>query len=223
MTATASEPAVRRIIGALVPDPRRAGSVRVMVHGRPLLTVPREVVEAERLIAGTELSEPLYTRLCRAADEEAAFRTTLRFLERRPFASRNLARRLVLKGHPPEAAEAAIARAERAGLLNDAQFALHYVQTRAARGRGPLRLRRDLALLGVDRLVVDRALAEAFGADGSEAPSAELLARKRLAQLKGLPRPVQRRRLLAYLARRGFAGDGVGRMVAGLLVPGGSG
>jgi regulatory protein len=223
MTATASEPAVRRVIGALAPDPRRTGSVRVMVQGRPLLTVPREVAEAERLAIGTELDEALYARLCRAADEEAAFRTTLRFLERRPFACRNLARRLVLKGHPPEAAEAAIARAERAGLLNDAQFALHYVQTRSARGRGPLRLRRDLALLGVERAVVDRALAEAFGADGSDAPSAEALARKRLAQLKGLPRPVQRRRLLAYLGRRGYAGDGVSRMVAGLLAPGGSG
>jgi regulatory protein len=223
MTATTSEPPARRVIGALVPDPRRAGGVRVLVQGRPLLTVPREVVEAERLATGTELDEPLYARLCRAADEEAAFRTTLRFLERRPFACRNLARRLVLKGHPPEAAEAAIARAERAGLLNDAQFALHYIQTRSARGRGPQRLRRDLALLGVERAVVDRALAEAFGIDGVEAPSAEVLARKRLAQLKGLPRPVQRRRLLAYLARRGFAGEAVGRMVAGLLVPCGSG
>lgn len=223
MTATTSEPAVRRVIGALAPDPRRAGSVRVMVQGRPLLTVPRDVAEAERLAGGIELTEALYTRLCRAADEEAAYRTTLRVLERRPFASRNLARRLVLKGHPPEAAAAAVARAERNGLLNDAQFALHYVQTRAARGRGPLRLRRDLALLGVDRGVVDRALEEAFGAGGTDAPSAEALARKRLAHLKGLPRPVQRRRLLAYLARRGFAGDGVGRMVAGLLAPASSG
>jgi regulatory protein len=223
MTATTSEPTARRVIGALVPDPRRAGSVRVMVQGRPLLTVPREVVDAERLASGTELGEPLFARLCRAADDEAAFRTTLRFLERRPFASRNLARRLVMKGHPPEAAEAAIARAERVGLLNDNQFALHYVQTRSARGRGPLRLRRDLAALGVERVVVDRALAEAFGADGTDAPSPEALARKRLAQLKGLPRPVQRRRLLAFLARRGFAGEAVGRMVAGLLVPGASG
>jgi len=223
MTATASEPTARRVIGALVPDPRRAGSVRVMVQGRPLLTVPREVVDAERLASGTELGEPLFARLCRAADEEAAFRTTLRFLERRPFASRNLARRLVMKGHPPEAAEAAIARAERVGLLNDNQFALHYVQTRSARGRGPLRLRRDLAALGVERVVVDGALEEAFGADGTDAPSPEVLARKRLAQLKGLPRPVQRRRLLAFLARRGFAGEAVGRMVAGLLVPGASG
>ncbi len=216
-TATPSEPRVRRVIGALVPDPRLAGSVRVMVQGRPLLTLPRGVADAEGLRPGTVLEEPLYGRLCRAADQEAGFRTALRFLERRPFAQRDLTRRLVLKGHSPEAAEEAVARAARAGLVDDARFTLHYVQTRAARGRGPLRLRRDLAALGIDRGVVDRALAEAFGATGVEEQQAEALARKRLAQLRGLPPPVTRRRLLAFLARRGFAGQAVSRIVASLL------
>lgn len=188
-----------------------------MVQGRPLLTIPREVAERERLEPGTALEEALLARLSRAADEEAAFRTALRYLERRPFAAKDLARRLVLKGHPPPAAEAARARGERMGLLDDARFTLHFVQTRAARGRGPLRLRRDLAMLGVERGVVDQALAEAFGADGREAPQADAVARRRLAQLRGLPRPVQRRRLLAFLARRGFAGQTVTRLVSELL------
>src|ERR1051326_7866665 len=118
MTATESEPGARRVIGTVVPDPRRPVAVRVMVHGRPLLTLSREVVEAERVTAGAELPEPVYARLCRAADEEAAHRTALRFLERRPFAARDLARRLVMKGHPPEAAEAALPRLARAGVID---------------------------------------------------------------------------------------------------------
>ncbi|HEU5219519.1 MAG TPA: regulatory protein RecX [Gemmatimonadales bacterium] len=217
MTATLTEPAVPREIGAVVPDPRRAGSVRIMVQGRPLLTIPREIAERERLEPGQVLGEGLFARLCQAADEEAAFRTALRYLERRPFAAKDLARRLVLKGHPPAAADGARARAERMGLLDDPRFTLHFVQTRAARGRGPLRLRRDLAVLGVERGVIDRALAEAFGSDGADAPQAGVVARKRLAQLRGLPLPVQRRRLLAFLARRGFAGHTVNRLVGELL------
>src|ERR1043166_1125861 len=217
MTATESEPGARRVIGTVVPDPRRPGTVRVMVHGRPLLTLSREVVEAERVTAGAELPDPGPAPRRPAAGGRAAARPPLRFLERRPFAARDLARRLVMKGHSPEAAEAAIVRLERAGLLDDARFALHYAETRAARGRGPLRLRRDLAALGVGRDIVDGALAEAFGADGGGAPRADVLARKRLAQLAGLPRQVQRRRVLAFLARRGFAGEAVGRMVGELL------
>lgn len=220
MTATASEATVRRRIGAVVPDPRRAGSVRVVVEGHPLLTIPREVAEAERLRPGQALDTELYARLCRAADEEAAFRTALRSLERRPFAGRDLSRRLVLKGHSPEAAAAAVVRCEGVGLIDDARFTLHYVETRAARGRGPLRLRRDLAMLGVGRAIVDRTLAEAFGPDLAFAPQAEALAQRRLGQLKGLPHPVRRRRLLAFLARRGFSGLSVSKMVGKLMAVG---
>ena len=217
MTATSSDPSALGVIGAVVPDPRRPDSVRVLVEGRSLLTVPLGVAEREGLAPGTALDQALYGRLSRAADAEAAYRTALRFLEHRPFAARDLARRLVLKGHPPEAAEAARARLLGMGLLDDARFSLSFIQTRAIRGRGPLRLRRDLAAMGVERTVVDAALAQAFGSDGADAPRPDALARRRLAQLKDLPRPAQRRRLLAVLARRGFAGREVTALVGQLL------
>jgi regulatory protein len=217
MTATPSE-LTRRVIGALASDPRRPACIRVMVQGRPLLTISREIAAAEGLAVGTALEEPLYARLCRAADEEAAYRTALRLLEHRPFAARDLARRLVLKGHSPEATAAALQRAHAAGLVDDARFTLHYVETRAARGRGPLRLRRDLAALGVERTLVDRALLDAFP-EGSAgiAEVVEPLARKRLAQLRGVPRAAARRRLQSFLARRGFQGDAVHALVLRLL------
>lgn len=217
MTATLSEAVARPVIGGLVRDPRRPDCVRILVRGRVLLTVPRTVADTEGLEPGRELDEPLFARLCRAADAEASYRTALRCLERRPFAARDLTRRLVLKGHPPEAAGAAVERARQAGLVDDARFALHYLETRAARGRGPLRLRRDLAALGVERGVIDTALAAAFGPGGVQAPDVEALARKRLGQLPALPAPVLRRRLLAFLARRGFADDSVHRLVATLI------
>jgi regulatory protein len=216
MTPTLTDPGAR-VVGAVVPDARRPECVKLLVEGGTFLTVPRQVVEREGVVPGVRLEPALLERLCRAADAEAAYRTGLRFLEHRPFGARDLCRRLVLKGHPPEAAEAARARLEGMGLLDDARFALGYVQTRSARGRGPLRLRRDLAAMGVERRVVDAALLEAFGPEGSDAPRPDGLARRRLSQLKGLPRPVQRRRLLAFLARRGFAGAEVTRMVADLM------
>jgi regulatory protein len=110
--------------------------------------------------------------------------------------------------------EAAIERAVGLGLLDDAAFALTYVQTRAARGRGPSRLTRDLMAMGVERSVIDRALAAEWpeGSDRSRVPLA--LAAKRAAQLGDLPRPVKRRRVLAYLARRGFSGRDITDLVA---------
>jgi regulatory protein len=202
------------VLTALEPDPRRPGTLRVEVDGTRFGAVPAELARAAGLAVGRMVDAELQERLTAAADAEAAFRTLLRALERRSFARADLGRRLIRKGHPRIAVEAAIERAFGLGLLDDAAFALTYVQTRAARGRGPSRLTRDLMAMGVERSVIDRALAAEWpeGSDRSRVPLA--LAAKRAAQLGDLPRPVKRRRVLAYLARRGFSGRDITDMVA---------
>jgi regulatory protein len=205
-----------RRITALVPEAQGAGSVRIEVDGERFGAVAPEVVGAERLQVGRELDEALLARLSAQAEAEAAYRTALRAVERRSFARADLGRRLRRKGHAAEAVELALARLGERGYLDDAAFAVNYVETRSARGRGPLRLRRDLAAMGVERSVIDRALAaHAEDAEAGELPRA--LAAKRLAQLGDLPRYVRRRRVLAYLARRGFSGREVTEMVGKLL------
>jgi regulatory protein len=201
------------LVTALLPDVRLAGAVRIEVDGEPFATVAAEVVAAEGIVPGGALPEAARERLGAAADVEAAYRTALRSLERRSFARADLGRRLQRKGHPPEAVAAALERAAALGLLDDAAFAANYVETRGARGRGPARLTRDLLAMGVDRRLIDRALAAQAG--GAEAPAALplALATRRAAQLGDLPRSVKRRRLLAFLARRGFSGREVGELV----------
>ena len=204
-------------ISALDPDPGRPDAIRVEIDGVRFGAVPRELVSAEALRVGRELDPALQDRLGAAADVEAAYRTALRSLELRSFARGDLARRLQRKGHPRHAVEAALERAAGLGLLDDAACAVGYVQTRAARGRGPSRLIRDLLSVGVERPLIDRALAAQWpeGSDRSAMPLA--LAKKRAAQLGALPRQTKRRRVVAYLARRGYSGREVSEMVDKVL------
>jgi regulatory protein len=200
-------------ITALDPDPRRTGAVRVEIDDARFGAVPRELVSAEGLKVGRELDAALQDRLGAAADIEAAYRTGLRALELRSYARGDLARRLIRKGHPRSAVDAALERVSELGLLDDAAFAQSYVRTRAARGRGPSRLTRDLLSMGVERALIDRALAAEWpeGSDRTAVPLA--LARKRASQLGGLPRQTKRRRVVAYLARRGFSGRDITEIV----------
>jgi len=200
-------------VTALAPDARLAGAVRVELDGAPFATVSAEVVAGIGLAVGSVLDEPARERLSSAADVEAAYRTALRALERRGFARVDLGRRLQRKGHPREAVAAALERLVALGLLDDAAFAANYVETRGPRGRGPSRLTRDLMAMGVERRLIDRALAVHVSEEAGSAAIPLALATRRAAQLGDLPRPVKRRRLLAFLARRGFSGSEVGEMV----------
>jgi regulatory protein len=103
--------------------------------------------------------------------------------------------------------ERALERCAAMGLLDDAAFARQFVETRSARGRGPARLRRDLYAMGVAGSHVDAALAELPGGQEQTADRALELAAKRAGQLAGVPREARKRRLLAFLARRGYTGE----------------
>ena len=211
--------AIASTITAVATDPRRPGAVRLEIDGARFGAVPRELVGAERLAVGRVVDAELQQRLEVAADTEAAFATVLRCLELRAYARSDLGRRLLRKGHPRQAVEAALERATGLGLLDDAAYARGYVRTRAARGRGPSRLIRDLLAMGVQRSLIDRALAAEWP-EGSDGSVPLVLATKRAAQLGPLPRQTKRRRVLAYLARRGFSGREVGEMVEEVLSSG---
>jgi regulatory protein len=204
-------------ITALAPDPRRPGTLRIEIDGQRFGAVPAEVAASAGLAPGLVLDAELRDRLLTAADAEAAFRTALRALERRAFARHDLGRRLRRKGHPSHAVDSALERASGLGLLDDAAFALTYVQTRTARGRGPSRLTTDLMAMGVERSLIDCAIAAEWGEGSDRTAIPRTLAAKRAAQLGDLPRPVKRRRVLAYLARRGFAGRDISDMVAHIV------
>lgn len=208
------------IVQGLVPDTRRPGSTRVLVGGRPAWTVPADVVTALGLHEGQLLSSEAISRLDVAAEEEGAVRSALRSLELRAHGAVELARKLERKGHGKASVSAALSRLDRLGLLDDRAFAQAYIAARSARGRGPERLRRDLALLGVAPDIAQEMLAESQA--GVDDPLAQplALARKRVVQLKGLPKEARRRRLAAYLARRGFQGSEVRGVVESVLSEG---
>jgi len=204
-------------ITQLDPDPAHPGAVKVMVDGRPFCTVHQALVEGGGLVVGAEWDEISRESAGRAADEEAAWRTLLKALERRSFSVGEIRRRLTQKGHPPQAVDYAVDRAQGLRLLDDAAFAHQFVQSRASRGRGPARLRQDLRMRSVADQHIDAALRDQWPEPESALELAAGLAKRRLRQLSALPRDVRRRRLLGYLARRGFSGAQVHDLIRRLL------
>jgi regulatory protein len=205
------------VITGLRADTRVSGCVILEADGARIASLPAEILRELSLQVGTELSESQQERILQASAAEAARRVAVRLLATRPRAIQDLRRRLRDRGHGQAAIDQAIERLTALGLLNDDEFARHYVRIRSTRGIGPSRLVHDLLAVGVDRRVAERAIEEVSAAEGIDpAGAARQLAEKRVGQLSGLPVAKRRRRLLLYLARRGFQGREVREMVTKL-------
>ncbi|HEV2750231.1 MAG TPA: regulatory protein RecX [Gemmatimonadales bacterium] len=190
----------------LAPDPRQPDYRLVEVDRGRFASLPADAIGPLELTVGRELEPVMLDRLRALADVEAAQRAALRALARRAHARHDLERRLVRKQHPPAAVDAALERLAVRGLLDDRRFAERYAALRAVRGRGPARLVRDLLAQGVERRIAEDAVRRALEEEGIDPGlEARAVAVKRASQLGGLPAPVRKRRLVAFLVRRGYA------------------
>jgi len=202
------------LLTGLAPDPRRPDYRLVEVDRGRFASLPAADLADLDLRIGAEIPARVFERLQQLADLEGAHRAALRALARRAHARFDLRRRLLQKQHPPAAVDGALARLSAQGLLDDASFARDYAGAKAARGRGPARLIRDLLAQGVERRMAEEAVRSALADEGVD-PDATVraVAEKRAKQLSGLAPAVRRRRLAAFLARRGFQGPEVREVV----------
>ena len=151
----------------------------------------------------------------RVLDAKAARLAAGDLLSRRAWTMAELTRRLVRRGAPPDIAASVVDDLAGRGYVDDAAFARHFVETRAARGYGAARLTADLRARGVAPALIAAALADLDG--GAQLERARALARRRMDALVSARSPSAddrvAGRLRDYLLRRGFAGSVALRVV----------
>ncbi len=198
---------------------------RVLVHLEDLdpLEIALDVMDRSGVHVGSEL-EPADLAHLREDDTKWRVRqVALHLLSSRPRGEQELRTRLRAKSFPPALVEWCIHLLREQGLLDDHAFASAYVRSRIRlRPRGRFRLSQELRQKGVAVEVVEKAIEDAFL---DEATSEHKLAReaaqrwvqrqsrtvaKALAAHDRSPeRERGRRRLHAFLNRRGFAPDAI--------------
>jgi regulatory protein len=88
-------------------------------------------------------------------------------------------------------------------------------------GHSKRRVQQELFKRGVEREAIDGVVEEVFVDEAvDETELVEQAARKKLRTLERLDPAVRRRRLYAFLARRGYQGDAIRAVMARVLAPG---
>ena len=140
-------------------------------------------------------------------------------LEARARGADELRRLLVRKGEPAADVDETIERLTRAGLLDDAAYARQLARSKAlGAGMSRRRIQQELARRGVARDITAEAIADVFEDESvDEGKLIERAAAKKLRTLGRLDEPTRRRRLYAFLARRGFDADDIQRVMRTVL------
>jgi len=198
---------------------RRTGRVVLELNGETWGSLPEAVVLSSSLQEGQDLDEADLDALGTEVALAEALNAALSCLAYRPRSRTELLRHLRRKGHGEEPACKAISRCEELGYIDDRAFALSFVRDRIRfRPSGRRRLRSELGARGVGAEEAEAALEEAFRDLGvSELDLLRRSATRRARALHSVDRSAARRRLSAYLLRRGFAGIDVRPIVDELL------
>jgi len=203
------------VISGIIPAQRPAGRFAVVVDGRERAVLSLDAIERLGLVVGRSvagLEEAIALESARLHSYDRA----LNMLALRARSSSELARSLVRKGEEKPHVDWAIARLLEQGLLDDAAFARALTRSRVVGGkRSRRRVEQELARKGVSRTVAGEAIDDVFEDEAVDQRAiVQEAARKKLRSLAGLEPAVQRRRLYAFLARRGYDLDDIRAAIA---------
>lgn len=122
----------------------------------------------------------------------------------RPRSREELLRRLVSAGFDRLEVQDELARLESVGLVDDERFAEEFVEHAVGRRlEGRRSVTSSLVAKGIDRSTIERTL---DGVDTDDETRAIELARLRAGRLRSVPPDAAYRRLVSFLARRGYDG-----------------
>jgi regulatory protein len=217
MTAQFTVPAMP-VVTAITASPRHPGRFTVLVDGKSHATLSLDSIERLGLVVGRDLAG-LDERIEAEAARLKVYDRAVNMLAFRARSSAELARSLVRKGEPRELVDLAVARLQEQGLLDDAAFAASFTRAKVLGAQqSKRRVQQELARKGVARAVTDAAITTVFEEEGvDQREVVEQAARKKLRSLAKLEPMVRRRRLYAFLARRGYDGEDIRRAMDAVL------
>jgi len=188
------------IITAVERIARRPGRVEVRIDGVSSFDVGRDMAVASDLKPGRAIERAEIDAMIAADRRRVALDTAVAMLARRPHSEREVRQRLARRTCEPAVIDETVAKLRAARLLDDAEYARAFTESRDRFSpRGQRLIARELRANGV---ALD--VAQAAAAEVSDEDAAYRVASKRLRPLAALDYQAFRNRLGAFLQRRGF-------------------
>ncbi len=203
-------------ITAIRSSRRSDGGYVISVDGKVAFTLSNIMFDKLSLSVGQTIDDILESRIEQAKQFDAARRTALQRLNRRALSRRELEQKLRQKSYETEVIHMVLDDLAEKQLLDDRQYAQMFVDSQLRqKPAGKRLLLAKLRAKGVEAGIADAAADEALQ-EVDQVEAATELARKKLSTLSRYDLATKQRRLWSMLARRGFDGDVIKQVMAGL-------
>ena len=194
------------VISEVRPDPAKPGCIAVRARGYKPWRIDDDAATELDLRVGQRLDAPTLARLRQAAANCAGRLKLQTRLAVRPLSRMEAMVLLRRAGAEPEAAKRITQRFEQLGWINDSRLATNVASNEAAKPVGRMRVVARVARRGINSGEARKA-ADAAVAARRESPLelAIIAARSQIRKVApGLDADTRKRRVLGFLARRGF-------------------
>ncbi len=192
------------VVTALEPQKRKKDRVNVFIDGEFGVGLSLEVALKNGLKVGKKVSSEKLEELIRENELEKAMVRVYKLLSYRPRSEREISDYLAKKKTGPLLTKLVIATLKKQKYLDDEEFARWWVDQRSRfRPRGKRALRGELIKKGVSREIIDQVFQSEL-ADRDLQDLALKAARKKQARYRDLDQQEFRKKMTAFLARRGF-------------------
>lgn len=206
---------IEGVVTAVERHPKKANRYHVYINEELAFTVHEDVLIKHRIMRGHHIDSGEAELIAAEEERHATWADALTYMGRKPRALREVKIYLKRKGHSETLAEEAVKRLEEQGYADDAQFAQQWAEHRMIEQRKGRRwVQQELQHKGVKRELIQEALAQVDPQE--ELAAARHLAQKRWSSMQGAPAD-KRRKLMAFLLRRGYSGSLVSGIIRDLL------
>lgn len=185
---------------------RERGRYRVTVSESDTILVPVSLMRERPLTVGQPIDVEEYDNWLMLRQYRHALDRAVAYLAARARSRREVEQKLLQAGYRPCTVEMVLYKLERERILDDADFARQWVESRSTHNLGRSRIAQELRRKGISADEAEEALS-AIDEDDQLA-GAVALAEKAVARIKPGEEPRKAaNRILAMLARRGYGWD----------------
>ena len=207
---------MKKLITDIQIDEKTSSRRILFLNGARFDSIDAGLISKFGLWVGLEIEADILRKLIQADEIVRAKNDATMYLKDENLSKEKLIDALKRKGFGEETIEAVLAELEQHGRIRDEKFAHAWVKRRQrSKPRSRKMMRRELRNKGIDQTTVDSAL-EAID-DTQEDQLALQAAQKQAKRYKSLEMHVAKRRLYAFLLRRGFGYETIQKTVESVL------